>query len=180
MIDVLVFLFENYFDFKSHPAPDALVRKLSAAGFEPDEISLALDWLHELKTARPIDFVTDQRAIRVFTDDEQARLAAGCLDFVTFLESAGVVTPPLRELILDRAMELEDDQISLEKLKVIVLMVLWSQDQDIEPLNEQEADHRRETFRRRRHRARARRLHQARRLFRERGLVLSSADRSSA
>jgi Smg protein len=134
MIDVLVFLFENYFDFKSHPAPDALVRKLSAAGFEPDEISLALDWLHELKTARPIDFVTDQRAIRVFTDDEQARLAAGCLDFVTFLESAGVVTPPLRELILDRAMELEDDQISLEKLKVIVLMVLWSQDQDLEPL----------------------------------------------
>ena len=31
-------------------------------------------------------------------------------------------------------MGLEDDRISLEKLKIIVLMVLWSQDQDLEPL----------------------------------------------
>lgn len=134
MIDVLVFLFENYFDFKSRPAPDALVRKLSAAGFEADEISLALDWLNELKTARPVNFVADPRAIRIFTDAEQSKLSQECLDFVVFLESSGVVNPPLRELILDRAMGIEDDPVSLEKLKIIVLMVLWSQDQDIEPL----------------------------------------------
>lgn len=134
MIDVLVFLFENYFDISTHPAPNTLVRKLSAAGFDPDEISLALDWLHDLKTARPAEFVADRRAIRVYSDDEQAKLAPGCLDFIVFLESAGVITPPLRELILDRAMGLEDDQIALEKLKIIVLMVLWSQDQDLEPL----------------------------------------------
>ncbi|MDQ5877638.1 MAG: Smg protein [Pseudomonadota bacterium] len=134
MIDVLVFLFENYFDISTHPAPDTLVRKLSAAGFDPDEISLALDWLHELKTARPSEFVADSRAIRVYTDDEQTKLADGCLDFIVFLETAGVVKAPLRELILDRAMGLEDDRVSLEKLKIIVLMVLWSQDQDLEPL----------------------------------------------
>lgn len=134
MIDVLVFLFENYFDISTHPAPDTLVRKLSAAGFDPDEISLALDWLHELKTARPSEFVADPRAIRVYTIDEQAKLADGGLDFIAFLEAAGVVKAPLRELILDRTMALEDDRVSLEKLKIIVLMVLWSQDQDLEPL----------------------------------------------
>ena len=134
MINVLVFLFENYFDISTHPAPDTLVRKLSAAGFDPDEISLALDWLQELKTARPSEFVTNPRAIRVYTDEEQAKLADGGLDFIAFLEAAGVVKPPLRELILDRAMGLGDDRVSLEKLKIIVLMVLWSQDQDLEPL----------------------------------------------
>lgn len=134
MIDVLVFLFENYFDINTHPAPDALVRKLSAAGFESDEITLALDWLQALKSARAHDFRTDGRAIRVYTDDEQAKLADGSLDFIVFLESAGVVTPPLRELILERAMDLDDDPVPLEKLKVIVLMVLWSQDQNLEPL----------------------------------------------
>lgn len=134
MIDVLVFLFENYFDINTHPAPDTLVRKLSAAGFDPDEISLALDWLHELKTARPASFVADSRAIRIYTGDEQTKLAGGCLDFIVFLEGAGVVTAPLRELIIDRAMGIDDEQVSLEKFKIIVLMVLWSQDQDLEPL----------------------------------------------
>lgn len=134
MIDVLVFLFENYFDINTHPKPDALVRKLSAAGFDPDEITLALDWLQELKTARPLEFVADRRAIRVYTSDEQLKLAPGCLDFIVFLESAGVISPPLRELILDRTLGLQDEQVALDKLKIIVLMVLWSQDQDLEPL----------------------------------------------
>ncbi|MFC5302055.1 DUF494 family protein [Azospira restricta] len=134
MIDVLVFLFQNYYDFRTHPAPDALVKKLSAAGFDPDEISLALDWLDELKSARPADFVGDPRATRVYTVDEQARLGPDGLDFVLFLAAAGVVTPPLRELILDRAMSLDDDPVPLDKLKIIVLMVLWSQEQDLEPL----------------------------------------------
>jgi Smg protein len=134
MIDVLVFLFENYFDINSHPAPDTLVHKLSAAGFEAEEISLALDWLHELKNLQPAAFVADSRAIRLYTADEQAKLATDALDFIVFLEAAKVITPPLRELIVDRAMGLDGDFVSLEKLKIIVLMVLWSQDHNLEPL----------------------------------------------
>lgn len=134
MIDVLVFLFENYFDIGAHPASDTLVRKLSAAGFDPDEISQALAWLGELKSARPTPFPISPQSSRVHTPEEQDKLGTDCLDFVLFLESAGVVTPPLRELILDRAMSLDDDPVPLEKLKVIALMVLWSQEQDLEPL----------------------------------------------
>lgn len=134
MIDVLVFLFENYFDISTHPAPDTLARKLSAAGFDPEEVSFALDWLNDLKLARPIEFATDPRAVRVFTDEEKARLGEGCLDFIVFLGTAGVITPPQRELILERAQALVDDVVTLEKLKIVVLMVLWSQEQALEPL----------------------------------------------
>jgi Smg protein len=134
MIDVLVFLFENYFDISTHPESDTLARKLSAAGFDPEEVSFALDWLDELKLARPIEFSTNGRSIRVFTEEEQTRFATGCLDFIVFLESAGVISPPQRELILDRALLLPDGVISLEKLKVVVLMVMWSQEQTLEPL----------------------------------------------
>lgn len=135
MIDVLVFLFENYYDLGAHPAPETLVRKLSAAGFEPDEISQALDWLDELKTARlPAALAGSPLSFRVHTPEEQDKLGTDCLDFILFLEAAGVVTPPLRELILDRAMSLDDDPVPLEKLKIIALMVLWSQEQGLEPL----------------------------------------------
>ncbi|TXG86297.1 MAG: DUF494 family protein [Rhodocyclaceae bacterium] len=52
MIDVLVFLFENYFDISTHPESDALARKLSAAGCDQEEESVALDWRRELKEGR--------------------------------------------------------------------------------------------------------------------------------
>lgn len=134
MIDVLVYLFENYYDFTTHPKPEALARKLSAVGFEDDEISVALDWLAGLKSARVAEFASDRRALRVYTEDEQEKLGVECLNFVVFLELAGVITPALRELIVERGMSLDDDPVPLAKFKIIVLMVLWSREQDLEPL----------------------------------------------
>lgn len=134
MIDVLVYLFENYYDFTTHPKPEALARKLSAVGFEDDEISVALDWLAGLKSARVAEFASDRRALRIYTEDEQDKLGVDCLNFVVFLELAGVITPALRELIVERGMSLDDDPVPLAKFKIIVLMVLWSREQDLEPL----------------------------------------------
>jgi len=134
MIDVLVFLFENYFDLASQPAPDSLVRKLSAAGFDPDEVSFALDWLEALKQLQPIEFAADARSFRIFTDEESGRLGENGVAFLVFLETAGVITAPQRELIVERALALADDPVSLDKLKIVVLMVLWSQEQALEPL----------------------------------------------
>lgn len=134
MIDILVYLFENYSDFTAHPKADALVRKLSAVGFEREEITVALDWLSGLKSARVTEFSSDHRALRIYTEDEQQKLGIECLNFVIFLELAGVVTPALRELIIERGLSLEDAPVPLAKFKIIVLMVLWSRDQDLEPL----------------------------------------------
>ena len=51
MFDILVYLFENYYQTDLYPDQDALARKLSAAGFERDDISDALVWLRGLSTA---------------------------------------------------------------------------------------------------------------------------------
>ena len=134
MIDILVYLFENYYDFTGHPKPDALARKLSTVGFEKEDISVALDWLAELKSARVAEFASDRRAQRIYTADEQQKLGVDCINFIVFLELANVVTPALRELIVERSMSLEDDPLPLGKFKIIVLMVLWSREQDLEPL----------------------------------------------
>ena len=45
MFDILMFLFESYFNAGSYPDPDKLSIKLSAAGFEDDDISRALTWI---------------------------------------------------------------------------------------------------------------------------------------
>jgi Smg protein len=51
-----------------------------------------------------------------------------------FLESAGVLTPLLRELVIERALALPEESIGLDKLKVIVLMVLWTRRGEVDAL----------------------------------------------
>jgi Smg protein len=140
MFDVLVYVYENFWSGEVCPELDQLGRKLSAAGFESDEIEQALNWLAGLNLvslqSEPID-ISDQakpavshppseHSLRVYSVAEQDALGARCLGFISFLESAGVMPAPMREIVIDRAMAIEQHPISLEDLKIIVLMVYWS------------------------------------------------------
>ena len=51
MFEVLVFVYENYWRGDACPELHQLERKLSAHGFEPDEIHEALVWLDGLNSA---------------------------------------------------------------------------------------------------------------------------------
>jgi Smg protein len=137
MFDILVYLFENYYQADLYPDQDALARKLSAAGFEHDDISDALVWLQGLSTPEAStlpDSLADSKAFRAYAEVESTKLGVEGLGFLAFLENAKVLTPLLRELIVERAMALSEDGVSIEKLKVIVLMVLWSQQHSIDSL----------------------------------------------
>ena len=134
MIDILVYLFENYHDFSEHPRHDALARKLGAAGFEEREISEALGWLADLKKEDFSALPCTPLSTRILTLDELNRLGAECFGFILFLESANLITPAQRELIIDRGIMLDDHPVPLAKFKIIVLMVLWSSEQNLEPL----------------------------------------------
>ena len=47
-------------------------------------------------------------------------------DSISFLESAGVLPAPMREMVIDRANAIPGGPLDLEDLKIIVLMVFWS------------------------------------------------------
>jgi Smg protein len=137
MFDVLVYLFENYYQDDFRPDHDALARKLTAAGFENEDIHDALDWLNDLSQPREAPYSESFElcnAVRSYTRDEVFKLSTECRGFLAFLEGARVLTPPLRELIIDRAMALESDRVELAQLKIIVLMVLWTRRGDVDTL----------------------------------------------
>ncbi|NTV10553.1 MAG: DUF494 domain-containing protein [Zoogloea sp.] len=137
MFDILVYLFENYVHADACPEPAQLARKLTAAGFEEEEISEALEWLSGLRqfadNEQPSP-AADSHAIRVYVDEEQSSLGTECRGFLQFMESAGVLDPVCREMIIERALALPDSPVSLAKLKVIVLMVLWQHDRPMDGL----------------------------------------------
>ena len=137
MFDVLVYLFENYYQTETYPDQDALERKLRAAGFENDDIQDALDWLDTL-TRLPEDGLPEsldaRPSFRGYTADEAAKLSLESRGFIAFLEGAKILTPLLRELIIERGMALPNDIVGLDKLKVIVLMVLWTRRGNVDAL----------------------------------------------
>ncbi|MBK6472892.1 MAG: DUF494 domain-containing protein [Betaproteobacteria bacterium] len=127
MFEVLVYLYENYWRPDACPEPKQLRRKLSAVGFEPDEIQDALRWLDGLaNTAESVTGSPVPGSMRIYTDAEREVLDEQAVGFITFLESAGVLAAPLREMVIDRAMAVGSGAMGLEDLKIIVLMVFWS------------------------------------------------------
>jgi Smg protein len=137
MFDILVYLFENYSHTDACPDPEQLALKLSAAGFDDEEISEALEWLdglREIGEARQPGIAAGNTSTRCYGDEEAAKLDLDCRGFLAFLESAGILTPLTREMIIERAMALSDYTVSLSKLKVIVLMVLWNRHQAMDTL----------------------------------------------
>lgn len=131
MFEVLVFVYENYWRGDACPELPLLGRKLSAVGFEPTEIEEALLWLDGLNlaaTARETEYAIhapSADSLRIYSVQEQDHLGAQCLGFISFLEAAGVLPAEMREIVIDRAMAAPGDPVSVDDLKIIVMMVYW-------------------------------------------------------
>ncbi len=132
VLDVLLYLFEHYFYEEPDTVRDrdSLQGGLLQAGFSPTEISKAFDWLDGLAEQRHGMEATPSRSrgpVRLYAQPEMERLDAECRGFLMFLEHNGVLDSARRELVLDRAMALDGEQIDLDDLKWVVLMVLFNQ-----------------------------------------------------
>jgi Smg protein len=127
MFEVLVYLYENYWRPDACPDPKQLSRKLSAVGFEADEIQDALRWLDGLaSSAQACTGTPVPGSMRIYTEGESEVLGEASIGFIAFLESAGVLPAPMREMVIDRAMAVGSAPLELDDLKIIVLMVFWS------------------------------------------------------
>ncbi len=128
VIDVLLYLFENYIDTEenSQPDKDVLELELEQVGFQELEIHKALDWLDNMTVVAPQPD-TPNTHIRVFSESETERLDIHCRGYLLFLEQVGVLDVETREVVIERLLALESEEVDLEQLKWVVLMVLFYQ-----------------------------------------------------
>ncbi|MEO6352109.1 MAG: DUF494 domain-containing protein [Oxalobacteraceae bacterium] len=141
MFDILVYLYETYYRPDACPNAAALTRKLSAVGFEDDEISEALDWLQHLAQATDAfvnQYPQQQTAfsfgLRIYPEQESCVLGAAAIGFIQFLEQALVLDAIQREIVIERALAVNESPMPQDKLKIIVLLVLWSQGKEPDAL----------------------------------------------
>lgn len=135
MFDVLVYLYENYRAFEACRDATALGRTLADAGFDDDEIREALSWLQGL--ARIVQNADSKeldrtRSPRIYSGAETEQLGAAAVGFLMYLDSAAQITPSQREIVIERALAINDPSLSVATMKIIVLMVLWSHSADVD------------------------------------------------
>jgi Smg protein len=129
MYDILVYLFENCQHAELAYDRERVAKKLSAAGFEDSDISEALHWLAGVRVAHSVrEPLPDSRStFRAYAPRELAKLDAQSRGFLLTLEQSGILNADTRELVIERALAANGDTLSLEQLKLVVLMVLWNQ-----------------------------------------------------
>ncbi len=130
VLDLLIYLFENTMNADEVPRPDrrTLRRELEKAGFTEPDIERALEWLDGL-SGEQVGKVAEAtaRAVRVFSGQELVRLDTDVRGYLMYLENVQILSGAQRELVIDRLMALDADEIDIEQVKWVVLMVLFSQ-----------------------------------------------------
>jgi Smg protein len=130
MFDLLVYMFEKYISSKNNLDFANMTLELEAAGFNNKDIESALDWFTELKEMSeniPQSHTLKLNdKLRIYTVKEKEKFSFDGLGFILFLEQAHVLNSVEREIIIDRAMALNQNIINIDEVRWIVMMTLWN------------------------------------------------------
>jgi Smg protein len=132
IIDVLIYIYETYME-GDQPAPaDQIImeEQLLKVGFHEGEIKKAFNWLDELAWSQGMlhDMSeTNSNAMRIYTDDEMQRIDKESRGLLLFLEENGILDPMSRELVVERAMAIENMELDANDIQWITLLVLMNQ-----------------------------------------------------
>ena len=132
VLKVLIYVYDHYMlaDPADVPERRHMLEDLQKRGFSVSEVVQAMEWLSALvgdKRAGAGDTASDGAGLRIFADGELSRLAPDCRAFLMLLDRQRVLTPHQRELVIERALALDVDEVDVEQLKWVVLLVLSSQ-----------------------------------------------------
>lgn len=130
VFDILVYVFDHYM-FEELPVSAEradIARDLETAGFGGANVERALDWLADLANERErpgLEF--NERAFRLYAEQELGRLDPACRGLLLSLERGGILSPTQREIVIERLLALDNEELDLEQVKWVVLMVLSCQ-----------------------------------------------------
>lgn len=134
MLEVLVYLFENYIadGLEWDTDHSEIEEELLGAGFDSAEIDKAFLWLEELLIACEQDSMTpfnkvQTGLVRHYVAAERDRLGQEGQALLTRLSDSGVLDFNSREMVIDRVMALDSNDVNIDHIKWVVLMVLSNQ-----------------------------------------------------
>lgn len=134
LIDVLIYIYENYMDSEESVPVDqvTLEEELLQAGFKEGEVNKAFNWLDELawRQGSLVEYgaaAIANRSMRIFSTQEQQKMDMEIQGMLLNLEQMGILDPMSRELVIERCMAIETEELTSDDVKWVVLLVLLNQ-----------------------------------------------------
>lgn len=109
---------------------DEIVDQLLEAKVSDDEIAKFLNSMQRISELQ----ATVQRLIpvggfpvRIYSLFEMVKLDTSCRSYLLQLEHDSVLPPPLREVVIEQALSMEDVDMDIDRLRLLVTLVLFNQ-----------------------------------------------------
>lgn len=139
MLKALMYLFKHHMQTDCQlTLPNSMIKdELTEAGFSDDVIHQVFAWLVDLdalQAANQMAGLSQSKAIRVYSDYEYSRLSLDAIDFITQLTNEDTLTPIDRETIINQALSLDVDHITVAIIKWVTLIVLFNSPESAEAL----------------------------------------------
>lgn len=132
MFDVLTYLFEQYSDPAAFGDRSALTRQLNAvASTTTTSARRWTGWTASAKQRRALSGADEGSGLRIYADSELEYLSPDVRGLIQFLEDNGALSPAQREMVIDRLLELDPEDLDIDTAKLLVLMVLWAQQAEL-------------------------------------------------
>jgi Smg protein len=105
-----------------------LVEELLAVGFEAEEIDAAFSWMESLslQAATTSDALLSLPPQRIFTPEEIQVISCEARGFLSRLRSLGILDDQTQEEIIERAMQIAEDELTLKEVKTLTALTLFA------------------------------------------------------
>lgn len=131
LFEVLMYLFENHIG-REHPeraSQENLFHELADAGFTPEVIDTAFDWLDGVAALHNAESQSEDKlalsgGFRVYSAEELAHFGHNVSGLLMKLEQLGILDAYSREIVINRLFAIEPQEIDEHRVKWLALMVL--------------------------------------------------------
>lgn len=134
VLAIVSFIAQYFLDDRDMITENDLVDELLSIGFEAEEIDAAFCWMESQALTAPVGGETSlsrpAHNHRVFSTEENRALSAEARGFLTRLRSMGILDDEIHEDVVDRALQMAEDEVTLKEIKTITVLAMFANSQN--------------------------------------------------
>ena len=134
VLAIVSFIAQYFLDDRDVITENDLVEELLSVGYDAEEIDAAFCWMESQALSAPVGGETSLRMPalnhRVFSAEENRALSAEARGFLTRLRIMGILDDEIHEDVIEKALLMADDEVTLKEIKTITVLAMFANSQN--------------------------------------------------
>jgi len=134
VLAIVSFIAQYFLDDRDMLTESDLVEELLSVGFEAEEIDAAFCWMESQALCAPTgsetSLSTPVLSHRVFSTEENRALSSEARGFLIRLRTMGVLDDESQEEVIEKALHMVEDEITLKEIKTITVLTMFANAQN--------------------------------------------------